>query len=221
MIKNIIFDFDGTLAYPSADEGQCVEDFSRSYGLEKWDAKRLFSYYTDPDHHDLGWGLPLEQQRPVLDAYFHYAIANFENYPGIHPVLHNGVSDMLNSLAVERRLYLATMRDRRTMNITLEKNGITNHFDKRVTFTCIHEIGGQYKPAADMIHFLVDRHELCLDEGACVVGDTVSDIQMGQAAGLLTIGITHGSHDEERLREAKADYIVHSIPELSQLLSGL
>lgn len=220
MLKSIVFDFDGTLAYPNADEGRCVGDFSRSYGLDTWDAKKLFSYYTDPQHHDLGWGVPLNQQAAILQDYFKYATDNFEDYPEIHPVLHAGVADMLNTLAMDRHLYLATMRDRHTMNVTLDKNGIAHFFDKRVTITCIDEIGGLHKPAADMIHFLTNRHELCPDN-ACVVGDTVSDIQMGQAAGLMTIGITHGSHDEDRLRQAKPDHIVHSIPDLKHLLLTL
>ncbi len=221
MIKSVVFDFDGTLAHADTDDGRCVADFSQSYGLKTWDTQKLCANYTDPDHYDLGWGLELLQQRAALYDYYKYVIANFEYYPETHPRLLEGVPEMLQELmARDYQLYLATSRDRHTMRVTLDKNNLDDVFAKHVTITCINEIQGQNKPAGDMIDFLVNNHQLVTDN-AIVVGDTTHDIGMAKAARLPVIAITHGSHGIERLNAAKPDHMVHSIPELKNMLLRL
>lgn len=54
-----------------------------------------------------------------------------------------------------------------------------------------------------------------------VVGDGAHDIEMGREAGARTCGVAWGVHEEEALRAAGADYIVHSMVELRALILGL
>jgi len=51
-------------------------------------------------------------------------------------------------------------------------------------------------------------------EDAIFVGDTVFDMQMAKAAGLRSVGVSWGYHQAERLTEAGAHRVVHSIDEL-------
>jgi phosphoglycolate phosphatase-like HAD superfamily hydrolase len=67
--------------------------------------------------------------------------------------------------------------------------------------------------------------QVCQDMGLhpadCVyIGDSPSDGQAAHAAGMPTIGVTWGSHDEASLRKGGApfSYLCHSIQELQQLL---
>ncbi|MGA0567508.1 HAD family hydrolase [Rathayibacter sp. KR2-224] len=56
-------------------------------------------------------------------------------------------------------------------------------------------------------------------ERMIVVGDTVSDIESGLAAGAgVTIGVLTGSHDERSLADAGADAVIDSIADLPALL---
>lgn len=52
------------------------------------------------------------------------------------------------------------------------------------------------------------------------VGDMVHDIDTGRAANLKTVAITTGYHDEERLRTASPDHIIHDLKDLIPLISS-
>lgn len=52
-----------------------------------------------------------------------------------------------------------------------------------------------------------------------MVGDTVADIGAGKAAGVLTVGVTHGFGKECDLTAAGADHIIGDIPSLLTVLN--
>ncbi|MGC8739230.1 MAG: HAD family hydrolase [Candidatus Hydrogenedens sp.] len=53
---------------------------------------------------------------------------------------------------------------------------------------------------------------------AYYIGDTSGDVYEGKEAGAITIAVTWGWHEIERLIKAKPHYLVHSPEELEQLL---
>lgn len=69
-----------------------------------------------------------------------------------------------------------------------------------------------HKPAPDVIHAALAALGA---EGAWMVGDTVSDLQAGRAAGLRTYAVSWGTHDARRLAEAEPDALE---PDLWRLL---
>lgn len=54
-----------------------------------------------------------------------------------------------------------------------------------------------------------------------MIGDTISDIEQGQIAGVKTIAVSWGWHKIEWLRQALPDYEVHSPESLLQLVEHL
>lgn len=72
-----------------------------------------------------------------------------------------------------------------------------------------------HKPAPDVIHRAVAA---VAGEGVWMVGDTVTDIQAGRAAGLRTYAVTWGTHDAEQLAAAEPDVLA---PDLARLLTLL
>lgn len=57
-------------------------------------------------------------------------------------------------------------------------------------------------------------------EQTLLVGDGAHDIEMGRDAGARTCGVAWGVHETQRLQEAGADHIVHSMAELRTLILG-
>lgn len=57
-------------------------------------------------------------------------------------------------------------------------------------------------------------------EGAWMVGDTVTDVQAGRAAGLRTYAVSWGTHGAERLREAGPDVCAPDLWGLLELLAA-
>jgi phosphoglycolate phosphatase-like HAD superfamily hydrolase len=53
---------------------------------------------------------------------------------------------------------------------------------------------------------------------AAYVGDSPSDIQAALAAGVEAIGVTWGVFDTAALAAEKPDILVHTIPELAEVL---
>jgi len=53
---------------------------------------------------------------------------------------------------------------------------------------------------------------------AAYVGDSPSDIQAARAAGVRAIGVTWGVFDSATLEAEKPDVLVHTIPELAEVL---
>jgi phosphoglycolate phosphatase len=51
-----------------------------------------------------------------------------------------------------------------------------------------------------------------------IVGDSVEEIQIAKAEGLVSVAITGGGAQEERLRHEKPDYVIHSLHELRPIL---
>lgn len=78
---------------------------------------------------------------------------------------------------------------------------------------------GRGRPTPDLPLTALLRTETSAVEAMVVVGDTVSDIESGTAAGAgLVVGVLTGAHDRDALEAAGADAVIESITELPALL---
>ena len=73
------------------------------------------------------------------------------------------------------------------------------------------------KPDPDMINSLLKELNIQKHE-AVMIGDTSFDLEMAQRAGVDSIGVTYGVHDNEVLSKFQPRAIVDSLAELHQLL---
>ena len=72
--------------------------------------------------------------------------------------------------------------------------------------------GFAHKPSPNVIYRLLARAG---GVGSWMIGDTVSDVLAGKAAGLKTYAVTWGSHDASTLRSAVPTVVA---PDLQMLL---
>jgi phosphoglycolate phosphatase-like HAD superfamily hydrolase len=74
------------------------------------------------------------------------------------------------------------------------------------------------KPAPDPL--IACARQLGLEPYDCVyVGDTATDMQSGQAAGMQTIGVLTGFDDYDALRKEQPDAIIDSIRNICDVLA--
>ena len=74
------------------------------------------------------------------------------------------------------------------------------------------------KPAPDPL--IMCAQTLALRPANCVyVGDTITDMQAGKAAGMRTIGVLTGFDDYKSLSKEQPDAIIDSICHLGEVLS--
>ncbi|MHA7985141.1 HAD family hydrolase [Rathayibacter sp. CAU 1779] len=113
------------------------------------------------------------------------------------------------------RVALTTGLSRITMHGILEALG----WEQLVDVVLCSEDVGRGRPYPDMALTALLRTRASSVEAMIVVGDTVSDIESGLAAGAgVTVGVLTGSHDEHALTQAGADVVIDSIADLPALL---
>ena len=208
MIKNILFDFDGTLADTAQGIVETLresfvrlgrpvpkeEEMVATIGRPLWKAFQTLGKMTDDEAHravDIYGGL-----------FMKYEIPNIRMFPG--------VAAMLEQLA-ERgiRMAIVTSRDRHSLDLILQNNGIDKYFETEVTV----DDHLTPKPAPDMVLALLERMEIQADE-TLVVGDTTFDIEMGNRAGCRPCAVTWGNHSREVLASVCPDMIIDELDSL-------
>jgi phosphoglycolate phosphatase len=222
--KNIFFDFDGTLVDLISKTEFYQQHYCAYAGLTVWDSKKLSQHYMHPELEDLGWGVPLSEQKKILLDYYNFIRTNYEIIPGMLPETYQNIPDMLDNLYATCGLAIATSRDEHTTHLLLKHNKIDHYFSRVATRTHMENLGQKDKPSGDLVRYIIEQDQLHEHENQfIVVGDTHLDMQMAKDAGshVIAIGITHGSHDETRLRAAGADHIAHSPADITRIVLAL
>jgi phosphonatase-like hydrolase len=111
-------------------------------------------------------------------------------------------------------------------------------FDRRVTGPLLDRLGwfrddlvdcsvtsdevAKGRPYPDMIFEAMKQTGVTDVEHVVKVGDTISDIRQGRAAGCgLVVAVTSGAFSAEELRQEKPDHLIDQLPDLLPFLTGL
>lgn len=217
--KLIVFDFDGTLIDSLSTYDEALAEFSQSRNLP-WDRDKMAHGYTDPAANDLGWGLVLTEQKPVLEEYGRYIVDQMNQKKRFIADFFPDAIDVLTELNASYDLALITARNRLTTNIILKHHQAENFFPHFRTLCCARERGYPIKPAPDSLHCLLrdTKHEA---HNVIVVGDTTSDIFMASNAGAKSIAALWGAHDQEKLETAKPTIFLKDIKDIPQAAATL
>ena len=122
-----------------------------------------------------------------------------------------GLLDALNHAKV--KIGLVTSKSRYTTQMAFDLTGIEAYFDAVV---CSDECTGN-KPLPDPILFCLEQ--LGVEPAdAAYVGDSPTDMQAALAAHVDAIAVTWGVFDTAALEAEKPDLLVHTIPELHEVL---
>lgn len=166
---------------------------------------------------DLGFPVPSDEAaRYVIGLGLHDAMAHI--LPGVEPArypsigeryrdhflrhdpdtsLFGGAMDLIAELhEAGFLLAVATGKGRRGLERSLAATGLKRYFHAT---RCADE--GFSKPHPGMLEALLDELGVAPDR-ALMIGDTVHDMKMAQAAGVSRVGIAHGAH----ARSALLDY---------------
>ena len=163
-------------------------------------------------------GLPLEDMaadftddpgaiRAVCDAYRRIYPEHFTERTRPFP----GAVEVLTELRARGWLLAVATTKRSAMATRLvDALGLDAHLD-HVQGTD----GMPHKPAPDVILAALSALRA---EGDWMVGDTVTDLRAGRAAGLRTFGVSWGTHDAARLAEAAPDHLANDLWPLLELV---
>lgn len=215
MIRNIIFDFDGTLSDTAplilATMRDVMAELQLPYRTEAecraTIGRRLVDIpaYLWPDIEGLG--------PKYAEAYSRIFDKNkLQMTVGCFP----GVADTLMKLHdMGIRMAIATSRGRDSVMEYVESFGLTAVFDMFVG-------GGDVvcgKPAPEPVLKILDALNWKADE-TLVVGDADVDILMGKAAGTITCAVTYGNGSRAELESVCPDMLLDSFSPLINLTTA-
>ena len=212
-IKNIIFDFDGTLADTSKLIVATMQKSIKDYGLP----------FRNEEQIKATIGVRLEEIPSVLwpnsegigEPFAALYRKNFEELKGKIPVtLFQGVKATLGKLNEEGyRMAIATSRSHRSVEELTKQLGIRDYFTKLLGGNDVSE----GKPNPESIYKILSEMDWPKNE-TMMVGDMAVDIKMGENAGIKTCGVTYGNGKTLELEEAGANYIISDFSNLPDIL---
>lgn len=211
--KNIIFDFDGTLADTAELTVETMHRTNRALTLPyKSDAecKAMIGYRLEE--------IPSILWPDVPDLSERYAATFREIYKlakeGFKVRTYPGVADTLNNLKRNGiRMAVASSRSKVSLMELCSELHIDDYFQMIVG-------GGDVKngkPAPDPVNLVLATQGWDKNE-TLVVGDMNVDILMGKTAGTATCGVTYGNGSVAELRDAGADYLISDFLKLYNTL---
>lgn len=215
MIKYFFFDLDGTLTDPFEGITRCVEYALNRYGITVDDRRTLEPFIGHPlaDSFIKYYGFTREKAFEAIDVYRERFrdIGLFENE------MYNGIPEMLDTLKKSGvKIVLATSKPRVFAERILAHFGLTGYFDL---------IDGSELDGSRVRKDEVIAHALeclgCNKSEVVMIGDRMHDIEGAKKNGLISIGVLWGYGPREELTDAGADMIAETIPELTDILTGL
>tara|TARA_R110001606_G_scaffold78144_1_gene180485 strand:+ start:15469 stop:16044 length:576 start_codon:yes stop_codon:yes gene_type:complete len=153
--------------------------------------------------------LSLNKQNTIIEHYKTIYVASDQTPPLAYP----GVIDVLNKLqAADMKMAVATGKSRRGLERVMS---LTNTRDYFVASRCADEAIS--KPHPLMLEQILAELNV-LPEHAIMIGDTEYDLNMATNAGMKSIGVTYGAHQEERLKACQPHALINNFNQLSNIL---
>lgn len=208
----IVFDWDGTLIDSAATIVECIQAAALEIGVEVPDRERASHVIGLGLHDSLRFavpGLPAERYLEFAALYRKHFLAR-EDRMRLFP----GVRELLERLARERRLAIATGKSRRGLDRALEAGGLRRYFSAS---RCADETHPKPHPA--MLLELAEELGVGPGEGL-MIGDTSHDMEMANAAGMDALAVTYGAHAEPGLQACGPRGCVPDVPALERWLSA-
>lgn len=206
--RNLIFDFDGTLADSRDDIASAQLWVLGQLGITAVTKEDLYPHI----------GKSLQQTfASILPASLHSSIPRaIEMYAEYYPPrsllttrLFAGVQETLHHLhSAGARLAIASTK--RTSGLVRA----TRHFRIDQCFVQLQGSDeGIFKPDPYVLNLIIDGRGWGRQE-TVVVGDTEADVLAGNNAGVATCGVTYGSLGSAMGRRCHPDHVLHSFPEI-------
>ncbi len=208
VIRAVLFDLDGTLldAYQSHYRvyTQVFRDLGR--GFDEAAYARCYSpnWYVFYERLEVPKQLWPEADRLWLRYYAQEA-----------PGSRDGADDLLRAVRTSgNRIGLVTSGDRSRVERDLARMGWERAFDIVV---CGGDVPERKPHPAALEHAL--RHLGVPPSGALYVGDTVEDVVMGRASGVITVAVLGGFSTREAFESVAPDFTVDSLRDMIRMLA--
>ncbi len=213
MIRNILFDLDGTLTDPKTGIVGCIRYALAELGVEA------------PVDDELLWciGPPLKQsfekllagRRDEAERALALYRVRFGDVGMYENDVYDGVPALLETLS-DRNLFVATSKPQVYAKPILEHFGLAHYFQGIYG----SELDGARSDKRHLLGHLLAEQKLTAAE-TVMIGDRRHDAEGARANGLTTIWVEWGYGDKAECDEVKPDHICPTIDHLANVLNRL
>jgi len=200
---HLLIDLDGTLSDSSPGIGRSLQHAFASCGYappSESDVRAVIGPPFEVTFPQLG--VPAHDIARVVDAYRvrYEAIGLFENE------LYPGIVEMLDALAADYVLAVATAKPEPTAVRIIEHFGLARYFAVQAGATI--EVGGARRTKGQVIAHALAQLELEPGDHVAMIGDRDHDVEGARDHGIDCIGVAWGFGSREELTRAGARAVV-------------
>ncbi|UCG02178.1 MAG: HAD family hydrolase [Candidatus Heimdallarchaeota archaeon] len=204
----LVFDVDGTLVDNANLIIRLFQEVVLKYLGKKMSKQDVISLWGPPGDEIFKNVFPSNVLTPAWNEFLY-------QYNTIHPTKGFFSIDQLNDMKEHvQHLTIFTGKSRKTMQMTLEKLGITQIFDMVLTGNDVE----RSKPYPDALFRIISVLNLNKAE-ILFIGDSPLDVIAGKAAGIKTAAALWGTIEESKLIASQPDYIFKTPEELMHFVS--
>lgn len=210
MYKNLIFDFDGTIADSKECSIVATQKSFKERGLEE-PTVNLIEYYM---------GIPIEKSFSLmssvdlddhqLEALIKTFRQNYKKVESSYLKLYKHMTEQLQSLSKDKQLFVVSSKKTDVLIRNLEILDIDHLFTEVIGSDKVNH----YKPSPDGINYILNKYQL-ENEETIYIGDAIFDMQMANSAKVASCAVTWGTHSIEELKSENPTYIIHEVTELN------
>lgn len=210
MYKNLIFDFDGTIADSKECSIVATQKSFKERGLEE-PTVNLIEYYM---------GIPIEKSFSLmssvdlddhqLEALIKTFRQNYKEVESSYLKLYKHMTEQLQSLSKDKQLFVVSSKKTDVLIRNLEILDIDHLFTEVIGSDKVNH----YKPSPDGINYILNKYQL-ENEETIYIGDAIFDMQMANSAKVASFAVTWGTHSIEELKSENPTYIIHEVTELN------
>lgn len=210
MYKNLIFDFDGTIADSKECSIVATQKSFKERGLEE-PTVNLIEYYM---------GIPIEKSFSLmssvdlddhqLEALIKTFRQNYKEVESSYLKLYKHMTEQLQSLSKDKQLFVVSSKKTDVLIRNLEILDIDHLFTEVIGSDKVNH----YKPSPDGINYILNKYQL-ENEETIYIGDAIFDMQMANNAKVASCAVTWGTHSIEELKSENPTYIIHEVTELN------
>ena len=210
MYKNLIFDFDGTIADSKECSIVATQKSFKERGLEE-PTVNLIEYYM---------GIPIEKSFSLmssvdlddhqLEALIKTFRQNYKEVESSYLKLYKHMTEQLQSLSKDKQLFVVSSKKTDVLIRNLKILDIDHLFTEVIGSDKVNH----YKPSPDGINYILNKYQL-ENEETIYIGDAIFDMQMANSAKVASCAVTWGTHSIEELNSENPTYIIHEVTELN------
>lgn len=206
--KGIIFDLDGTLLDTIEDLRDSVNDVMKIYGWKEHDSKSCKMMVGNGFRKLIQRALPEEKQKDETfldEAVDQFSKAYHKRYLN-KTIPYDGILKLLETLE-EKGIKIAVNSNKRGDYTSALVNKYFSQFPWTAVYGERESEGIPKKPDPSAALEIAGLMKLPKEE-VLYIGDSKTDMQTGQNAGMDTIGVSWGFRGREELEENHASYVV-------------